>query len=707
MNSRKDESLLSPRLGSGSSPAAATQGLGSRPSVGMTGIMPPTPSTVEGSPTTAASDSGPLSPLADGEPQTQHAKALALARLQALDTGRYVLPGTQRTSHHMEPDDVSTATQDHAILRKRTPKGFVASCKAFLKILGPGLIVCIAGADGANFLTAAASGAQYGYEMLLAQLVLIPVLYFALELTVRLGAVTRKGFLELIREEYLLKRDRLKSETHGKILVWFLALLQLFLCGACILSEMSCIVQIGELWGIPRIASGGFVWLVLVYVVLVARDGSEADGGRGSSGKNFLEKVAIFLGCFECVFLVLCFMLPVDWGWSGKSGAGVLQGLLTVEFTNMNWDQLLAANVGSAIVPWMLCYQQSAIAESLGDTDTNDQTAEGAASSKKDVDFEVQTEFSDDEEEDTSIAAKTRRYISHERLDTVIGCFFTQIVVCTYIITIAALPSLHVHDADSADGIGFKQIVTALGRGDALGSSFTARLMLSLGIVGCSLVTALVVSVCPVWVLGEALGEGRKIRKIRLGELRGCWARGCGCRKRGPAASPVCASSSRTMGTTSAGFPTARDVELRAPMRDLEGSVDVDSTTSAEAASGKEDKTAAPWRSFDLLAHGVFLLINTGSLVIAAIPGVGDSAFINIQVEILNCISMPVLLYFLWLLCSSKRVMCGDRSGKSGNAENAESLGAPYRLGGWYKWMLAVVFAGCAVFSVFGFAEGG
>jgi hypothetical protein len=72
-------------------------------------------------------------------------------------------------------------------------------CCELLKVMGPGLMVCLADTDGPCLITAAQSGAEFGYSLVACQLVLIPILYMAQELTVRLGVITGKGLTELIR----------------------------------------------------------------------------------------------------------------------------------------------------------------------------------------------------------------------------------------------------------------------------------------------------------------------------------------------------------------------------------------------------------------------------------------------------------------------------------------------------------------------------
>ena len=66
----------------------------------------------------------------------------------------------------------------------------------------PRLVVMLADTDAGSVITAAQSGAQWGYRLLLLQFVLIPILYIVQELTVRLGVATGKGHAELIKQHF-------------------------------------------------------------------------------------------------------------------------------------------------------------------------------------------------------------------------------------------------------------------------------------------------------------------------------------------------------------------------------------------------------------------------------------------------------------------------------------------------------------------------
>ena len=72
----------------------------------------------------------------------------------------------------------------------------------FFAVIGPGLVVAFADTEAGSITTAATSGAQYGYKLVLLQLLLIVPLFVVQEMTARLGVVTGKGHARLIREHY-------------------------------------------------------------------------------------------------------------------------------------------------------------------------------------------------------------------------------------------------------------------------------------------------------------------------------------------------------------------------------------------------------------------------------------------------------------------------------------------------------------------------
>jgi len=72
----------------------------------------------------------------------------------------------------------------------------------FLAVLGPGIITMVADNDAGGISTYSITGAQYGFSLLWILVVLLPVAYFIQEMTVRLGAVTKRGHAEAIFEGF-------------------------------------------------------------------------------------------------------------------------------------------------------------------------------------------------------------------------------------------------------------------------------------------------------------------------------------------------------------------------------------------------------------------------------------------------------------------------------------------------------------------------
>ncbi len=195
--------------------------------------------------------------------------------------------------------------------------------------IGPGIMVMLADTDAGSIITAAQSGAMWGYRLILPQLVLIPILYFVQEVTIRLGLVTKKGHGELIREHFGLK--------------WaLLSVLTLFLASVgALVTEFSGIAGVSELFGIPGWISVSFATILLIVI-----------GFSGSYRR--IERIGIAFGLFQLFFFVAMFM-------AHPSLSDMAHGMISIPLQNRNYLFLLAANVGAVIMPWMVFYQQGAV----------------------------------------------------------------------------------------------------------------------------------------------------------------------------------------------------------------------------------------------------------------------------------------------------------------------------------------------------------
>ena len=200
-----------------------------------------------------------------------------------------------------------------------------------LAALGPGLLVMLADTDVGSVVTAAQSGAQWGYKLIGLQLILIPIVYFVQELTNRLGIVTGKGHGELIKEVFGRKWE-----------IFSVLTLLIAVIGALV-TEFTGILGVGALFGISKWVSVPAAALVLILITTT-----------GNYKK--VEKTAIFIGLFELLFIIVAFMSKPDL-------SEIAKGFVNQPLMNGDYWLLISANVGAVIMPWMIFYQQSAIVE--------------------------------------------------------------------------------------------------------------------------------------------------------------------------------------------------------------------------------------------------------------------------------------------------------------------------------------------------------
>ena len=198
-------------------------------------------------------------------------------------------------------------------------------------VAGPGIVVMLADTDAGSIITAAQSGAEWGYQLLLLQFVLMPILYIVQELTVRLGIVERKGHAQLIREHF------------GKGWAWLSVATLVLACVGALLSELSGLAGVGLLLGVPTPVTMSLIVVVLIFMAY-----------RGSY--LAVERIAIAVGAFEFVFLLVA--------WQANPELSVLASeAVDIAWREPKYLYLVAANIGAVIMPWMVFYQQSSVVE--------------------------------------------------------------------------------------------------------------------------------------------------------------------------------------------------------------------------------------------------------------------------------------------------------------------------------------------------------
>jgi Mn2+/Fe2+ NRAMP family transporter len=200
-----------------------------------------------------------------------------------------------------------------------------------LIIAGPGLVVMLADTDAGSLITAAQSGSRWGYQMVLLQLILIPVLYVVQEMTVRLGVLTHQGHGALILQHF------------GKRWAMVSAFTLFACCVGALLTEFAGIAGVGELFGISRALS---VPVATAFLIGIAMTGSY----------RRVERVGIALGLAELIFIPAVLM-------AHPNVAAIAHGLTHMPLEKSSYVLLLAANVGAVIMPWMIFYQQGAVVD--------------------------------------------------------------------------------------------------------------------------------------------------------------------------------------------------------------------------------------------------------------------------------------------------------------------------------------------------------
>jgi NRAMP (natural resistance-associated macrophage protein)-like metal ion transporter len=201
----------------------------------------------------------------------------------------------------------------------------------FLAVAGPGVVVMLADTDAGSVITAAQSGAAWGYRLLMLQLILAPILYVVQELTVRLGVVTGKGHAELILQQF------------GRFWAWFSVITLCVSCVGALLSELSGLAGVGALFGVPI---GITMVIVVGALLLMAFTGTYLS----------VERIAIAVGAFELVFLVVA--------WAAEPDLSELaRDAIDIPFRDPKYLYLVSANIGAVIMPWMVFFQQSSVIE--------------------------------------------------------------------------------------------------------------------------------------------------------------------------------------------------------------------------------------------------------------------------------------------------------------------------------------------------------
>jgi Mn2+/Fe2+ NRAMP family transporter len=202
-------------------------------------------------------------------------------------------------------------------------------------LLGPGILAMLGENDGPSMIAYASDGAQYGLGLFV---VLIPLLFamafVCQEMSMRVGAVTHRGYGELVLQRY------------GRTWGWF---------GAGDLCLTNLVTLIAEFVAIRvglayfHLGPGVAVALGLALVLFTL------SGGRYWRWERTVLGLAVFNG----LFLLAAILVKPDLSTIASS-------LSSTPFPHGSFNTLLlllAATVGATVTPWMIFFQQSASAD--------------------------------------------------------------------------------------------------------------------------------------------------------------------------------------------------------------------------------------------------------------------------------------------------------------------------------------------------------
>jgi NRAMP (natural resistance-associated macrophage protein)-like metal ion transporter len=208
----------------------------------------------------------------------------------------------------------------------------------FFAVLGPGIIVMVADNDAGGISTYAVTGSKYGFSLLWIFLLLIPMAYFVQEMTVRLGAVTKRGHAEAIFDGF------------GPFWGWFSLVDLAIVNWLTLITEYIGMTMAMSLFGVPPWITVVVVTAILFAIVL--------------SGQYWtFERITLLFCAFNLVYVpaaLWAMETPTAPGWSK-----VLEGFAPTFPGGFSGELvfIMLANVGTTIAPWQIFFQQSAVVD--------------------------------------------------------------------------------------------------------------------------------------------------------------------------------------------------------------------------------------------------------------------------------------------------------------------------------------------------------
>lgn len=319
-----------------------------------------------------------------------------------------------------------------------------------LAALGPGIITMVADNDAGGISTYAQTGAKTGFSLLWAFIILVPMAYYVQEMTVRLGAVTKRGHAEAIFDGF------------GKFWGWFSIFDLAVINWLTLVTEYIGMTQAMRIFGIPEWVTFLGVTALLTVIVITGRYWT-------------FEKITLFFCLFNLVYIPAAI-------WAMKTG-NVAEGWTAVAkgfWPNTNTTlatlpliTLIMANIGTTITPWQIFFQQSAVVDKgMGIRD-----------------------------------------IKYGKIDTFVGSFMTCAVAAFIIIATAGVFYYHPGGQIIVESAAqtAEKMTEVMPAGTNWGH--WAKVLFAIGLFDAGLLGALCISLSTSWAMGEVFGWAHSLNK--------------------------------------------------------------------------------------------------------------------------------------------------------------------------------------------------
>ena len=321
-----------------------------------------------------------------------------------------------------------------------------------LAVLGPGIITMVADNDAGGISTYAQTGARTGFGMLWAFIILVPMAYFVQEMTVRLGAVTKRGHAEAIFDGF------------GPVWGWFSVFDLVLINWLTLVTEYIGMTQAARIFGIPEWLTYLGVTALLMAIVITGRYWT-------------FEKITLAFCLFNMVYIPAALWAMgtgnVPGGWPVVArGFYAPEFHFTDQFTPVALITLIMANIGTTITPWQIFFQQSAVV-------------------------------------DKGMDIKDIRY---GKIDTFVGAMLTCTVAVFIIIATGAV--FYYHPAGPIPIESAAQAATSMP--EVLSQHRLGRWaegLFAIGLFDAGLLGALCISLSTSWALGEVFGWAHSLNK--------------------------------------------------------------------------------------------------------------------------------------------------------------------------------------------------